>query len=503
VTARRRRVWLIGAGVFAASATLGILHSDYAWDGTWVLQVVARLHAGDVLYRDVFAGVPPLTFAIGYAATAIAGVEMAVLKVLIAVTLAVSWLACARLLRRVTASDRFDVPLAIAMIALAQPEIASFYQPLANMFLLLTIDAASASVMESGPHARRHGWLAGVWCGLAFLAKHTIGAIAGVAALAVLIAFRSRVSDQFLGRIVALAIGATAVIAAGLMPIAMTGGWPHFVDYAFLGKTTYLSVANVSYTEEYVAFLTSLAMGEPGWAVSVAKTSAMVVPALAVFAVVLLRRQRQLRDALVIGVVAALAEAAGLYPRADVAHVIPVVPGLLVVILIGWDHVRQRSVRVGSWLRMAATLAIACNLIVRFGAAGAALADDDRAFSELPHLRGILMPRAAIALTADAANKLRDAAGGKPLFLLSPNAGFHYLTSGVSNPTPFDYPLKPAFGRAGMADTIARLESGELTQVCLKPVKGLMAPDALQHYVETQMVPGADLGVCTLYRRRL
>ena len=491
--ARRRRAWLAGGAVFAASAALGILHSDYQWDGTWVLQVIARMHAGDVLYRDVFAGVPPLTFAVGYAATSIAGVELVVLKVLVAAALAISWFAGARMLRRLTASSRFDGPLAIAMVACAQPEVASLYQPLANMFLLLTIDAATG-------HGKRAPWFAGLWCGLAVLAKHTVGAYAGAAAVVILVSSIDKNAQLRIRAAVEFGLVAILCIALGCVPIVFSGGWLRFIDYAFLAKGTYLSVAGVPYVEELVSFSRLLVSGGT---VFFAKNVALFVPIIGAIAAIVLARHRQSQRPLFIaGGALALAEIAGLFPRADIAHVIPVVPGLLVVCLLAWHALTSFDSRRLAMVRGTAAVIVGAVVVIRFAAAGAALASSDRAFSDLPHLRGILMPRAHMTETAETAIKLRDAAAGAPLFLLVPNAGYFYLTSGIPNPTPFDYPLKPAFGSSGEADTIARIARGEIAQLCMKRVDGLMAPDALQRFVETEMKPAADLGPCVLHRRR-
>ena len=112
------------------------------------------------------------------------------------------------------------------------------------------------------------------------------------------------------------------------------------------------------------------------------------------------------------------------------------------------------------------------------------------------------MSRTHIEKTEREAASLRAAAAGTPLFLLVPNAGFYYLTSGVTNPTPFDYPLKSAFGAGGMTETIDRFRRGELLQLCMRRAAGLMAPDALQQYVETEMIATEDVGACVIYRRK-
>jgi hypothetical protein len=378
------------------------------------------------------------------------------------------------------------------------------------MFLLLTIDAASAASDDPERGGRRL-WIAGLWCGLAFLSKQTIGVYAGFAAVVIIHrpsfivdrAGRWTLNHRGVRAIAAIGLGAAVVIALGLAPVVFTGGWMRFVDYAFLGKGTYVSVAGVPYFDELRAFGMSIASGTRGSAVYFAKNLALIVPAVAaVAAVVLFLYRRSRRPVFVAGMAIAVTEFAGLFPRADVAHVIPLVPGLLVVALLAWHLVTTEWARPLVSLRAIATVVIAAAVAIRFAAAGAALASPDREISRLPHFRGLVMPRAHIAKAGEETARLHDAAAGAPLFLLVPNAGFYYLTAGVTNPTPFDYPLKPAFGRTGMPDTIARFERGELSQLCMKRAAGFMAPDMLQDYVDARMTAADDLGVCVLYRRK-
>ena len=56
--------------------------------------------------------------------------------------------------------------------------------------------------------------------------------------------------------------------------------------------------------------------------------------------------------------------------------------------------------------------------------------------------------------------------------LLLPNASLLYLTSGVENPTPHDYPLLTAIRRDGQLETIEQLQSGALRRVCLGSFDG-------------------------------
>jgi hypothetical protein len=283
----------------------------------------------------------------------------------------------------------------------------------------------------------------------------------------------------------------------------VSGGWQRFLDYAFLNKGTYLRVAGVSYPEELWEYLALLGLG-PGNPLAVVQRQPLVLPILLVpaLAIVVVGRQR-LRGGAALPIALALAEAASLQPRPDLEHVVPAVPGMLVVMLAAWH--------VGAWrltptwrrsLAAACMLAIAAALAVRLGASATALAGDSRDWSHLPHLRGVLMYREQLAELDARARALRAAAPSGRLFLLLPDASLYYLISGLENPTPFDYPLVTAFGRTGEAEMVDSLAAGRLGQVCMRPIEGSMAPARLQDAVRLHLRPKANLAVCTLYGPR-
>ena len=99
-------------------------------------------------------------------------------------------------------------------------------------------------------------------------------------------------------------------------------------------------------------------------------------------------------------------------------------------------------------------------------------------------------------------NSLRQAIrdGHRP-YLITMNAGFYYLTTGLVNPTAFDYPAASAFGRHGESQLIGALRRREIPEACLDTeYEGIfLAPRVLPPFVRREMHPLADLGACTLY----
>jgi hypothetical protein len=516
---RAKAASAIGAGVLALAAALfTTTHGDVGWDGMWMLQVIARVRGGDVLYRDVFCGVPPLTVHLGRAATAVFGIELFALRVLLVAIVVASYLVAADLLARLAGSRRYDLALVPMMFAWGLPANVPLYQPLANLFLLAAVDATmvwSCRVAEGRPSAR---WLlaAGAAAGFSFSAKQTlgalaIGAVAGVSGF-VIARRRTAVASSLASSWLTAGLGFSAVVAAALIPVAASGGWEKFLDYGFLNKGTYVRVARVPYLEELAAFVASLRPGPAFDLLWIVKRQALLLPpaVVASMAAAWRVRARQPLAATVVAVVAAT-EMATLFPRADIDHVIPAVPGFLVVILFAWhawtgphtdSSVPGNVGTLRRWSSLAGTAVVAVVLAAcaaRLSASGVALVSAGRTWSSLPHLRHVLIPRTREAELSAHAAALREEARGGSLFLLVPNAGLYYLVSGVKNPTPFDYPLGTAFGRTGEDELSDAVASGRVRRLCMTPVEGTMAPERLQRAVLAGLQRRADLGPCTLY----
>ena len=89
------------------------------------------------------------------------------------------------------------------------------------------------------------------------------------------------------------------------------------------------------------------------------------------------------------------------------------------------------------------------------------------------------------------------------MLLLTPDAGFRYLTSGLRNPTAFDFPFVTTFGTDGQRRVIDALAAGRIKRVCVAADWFGFEPTQLVGYIRRTMQPGADLGLCRLYGARL
>ena len=95
------------------------------------------------------------------------------------------------------------------------------------------------------------------------------------------------------------------------------------------------------------------------------------------------------------------------------------------------------------------------------------------------------------------------------MFVLLPGASLAYLTSGVRNPTPYDYPLATTFGQDGEDDVVAAARSGRLRRACIAPPRsqewvGLepLRPTQLESRLRRAMARERDLSFCVVFRAR-
>ena len=239
--------------VLAAGGMLALGRSILGADEAWFLQVVHRVTSGEVLYRDVFLGVTPLSV---YLLAPLAWVwrsEVWLVRAALVACVAASALLCSVIARRLGSDREFSPLLGAALLLLAFPVPVAPYSPLATFFLL----AALAAVLrwdENRDENPARSWqalvLAGVACGMGFASKQNIGLYAFGAALLIVLSSRMRPGEG--ARRAQLALVSTSFLlsaAVPLVPVWWSGALPEFLDYGFLNKGTYLRRAGVSYFE--------------------------------------------------------------------------------------------------------------------------------------------------------------------------------------------------------------------------------------------------------------
>jgi hypothetical protein len=509
MTCRRTAILAHAAG-FGGLFALGLAYSIGSfdrYDEAWFLAVVARLREGDVLYRDVWYGSGPLPAYLTEAVTWLVGVDIIAVKLVVVAALAAGamlvWVIAGRL-----GIGPLPRLLVVAGMAYFSPAIPlSAYGPLTVPFILATLLAALVWQERQEPTARAVAALAGgAASGLAFSSKQNTGVYA-LAALVAVFAVNERRGIRRLVRPTGLAIAGFVMTAfLAVLPALLTGGLGTYLRRGFTGKTTYLQYSSLSYSNALHSYARSLTDVHTEAAAEAAYWgSSILLPLLAGIALLAIAAARWRLDVRAIPLVAfALVSTASLYPLGDAPHVVHTAGPLLLLCAYALHLWLPRTPRriepvlvaaIAAWVGVAIFLTIARP----FRLALSPRAD----ISSLPHIHGTFVEVAQEAMYKHQAEALAAAARRLrgPLFLLTPDAGFRYLTSGLRNPTAYDYPIVTTFGPNGQARVQGLLASGRIRSVCYGWWTAGLLPTQLITYVRSSMTRGPDLGPCTLYTR--
>jgi hypothetical protein len=490
---------LTTAGVFAFMFALGLGFSVRLlnpWDESWFVQVLARMRAGDVLYRDISYGAGPLPAYASEAMTYLTGVDVLAVKLIVvlvfAATALLSWLIAEELEFGVVGR----MLLVGALVYFAPPLQQPPYAPLATTFLLATLLA----VLRARAGTTRKALVLASFSGgaaaaLAFASKQDVGVYA-LLALVITFALERRLRSCL------LALSSFGLVVGSMVGLLwLSGGLARYVDYGFTGKGAYVHArvpfgVGMEGVVQAVRDVHSAASAEAAyWALG------FFLPCLALAGVAALLLGARRRVPRILPVVAfGAAGAATLFPRFDVLHVAYTAPVFLIVVAYA-IHVWRA--RVPSFLLVAAVAWIGLAVLLTATLPLRLARSPSTNLSTLPHLRGTFIQEDDLTGWERDATRLRVAARGHlEVLLLVPDAGFRYLTTGLRNPTPFDFPFVTTFGRNGQQRVVHSLASGEIGQVCLGRNWFGLEPTKLVRYVRTKMRVRSQLGFCTLYVRR-
>jgi hypothetical protein len=455
---------------------------DLFRDDVWILRVVDRILSGDVLYRDVSFGVPPLSAYAMAALAAVFGSELLVVRAVVAIAfcLALWWsLQSARLL-----GADLSAAVAAGLVAVAIPSSSSGYSMLAAAFMTGCF-ACALRWQNSG--LLRGAAAAGAFAGLALASKHTIGALS-FAALAVSIA-AARFGRR--ERVRALSWSAAACAASALVwliPVAASGGLPKFIEYGFTGKGAYLSRGGMSY-------LANLGLRQD--VAEYLRAPVFLLPAVLFFlARIWLRAVPAEKPRAAAAFAFCLAAFAGVYPRADWWHLQTQLP----ILAAGLAYALRGRWPAPSRVRTALALFLAAVAAAALAKPYAVAALSGYEFAALPHFSGILLPPGSAQAIRSAGASLRAAVPSGDVFLLMAGGSVFYLTGSAQNPTPFDYPYATTMGLRGEDELISAIDAGRLRYVCLGPGLEWLMPARLIRHVQSAMTAGPGPGFCVLYR---
>lgn len=474
-------------------------------DEAWFLQVLRRLYEGETLYRDVFFGVPPLSVFVSIPLVWLFGPEILVLKLVLAISYAslllLGWwglglLGVGRWLRLTCVALSF---------VLAPPFPGSPYHVMSMAFFAGSMVAFIARFQ--GRQDPRVPWdtLAGFSAGLAFLAKHNVGALA--LAATVLAGFLTLPQPRRAVVRGAIAFGVTSLF--GLVPVVLQRAGKECLEYLVLAKGHYVRQAALPYFTSLSTAIEKVgqALGSLNWQslVPLGQLFALALPLVVAVGWVLLlvcKRRSSCRLELALGAFF-LAAWMAIYPRFDVYHVVASLPvflwGAVITVHAVQSHVASSLTRGQNWallLRGVVALALLVSVVRPF----LGLSRGEVVLTFRPHFRGALLPVAWEQKIQLQGPLLQARAAESPGFLVSPFAGFWYLAARFRNPSPFDYPMSTAFGQEGQEQVIRALETGSIQWVCWERGTWPLRPQRLEAYVIGTWHPGEDLGACQVYR---
>ena len=497
----------LAAAVFLLAGARSLADGFGLGDESWFLQVVSRLRSGDVLYRDVFFGSTPLSMYVTTGLTFLTGVEVIAVKIVTNACFAVTTVLTGRLARQAGLSPLMSWLLMGAVFVWGRPYANPPYTPMATMFFVATLSASLAGAGDDSRGARSWTtWLGvGSLAGLSFASKQNIGLLALVTVFGVLAGMgraETRLGPPPSRRQAGLSVAAGFAVttAAVLAPVLASGGLAGLWEYGFAAKGAYVRVGGVSFLDSVRGWLESVSQVPTTMGLAEGLHGIVVVLPIAVLAAVIAAARQLDRRGWMLVIFAAAATATA-FPRWDRFHMAYAVPTHLLA--LSYAVSRHELISQHAGLRRLATAAVLTLVLVVAVQPLVIVAREHRRPASLPFFRGVMMPPAEEARLAAAARRLRNAAAGRPVFILSTDAGFWYLSSDVDNPTPFDIPVATAVGSSGATWLRTELAHGGIDQVRLdNGPPNRLTLDAVRSFARDHFEPGPDIGPCTIFMAR-
>lgn len=472
----------------------------------WFLQVVNRVVSGDRIYKDVAYGAGPLPVFIVAALTALLGVNVCVLKFAVACAYAVCLYLGCQLLRMAGIPPVVQFCYVGLTLAVAPTPLSPGYQVMAAAFSMGAIVVVAAGY--------RKGWnpvavatLAGLQAGLATACKQNVGAYALVAILGLIVVWakpaRRAVRERL--SLAAVTLGAwAAAMGVVLAPVLLRGAAGEMLEFTVANKGVYLREARIPLKAGLAEFGKALVETRSLQAIPdlFEKSAFLFVPLslLALAAGVLARKGSGGRTGAAIAVVSLVA-LMSVFPRADLIHVQYAMPGLLAALFWGvYSVVRSRPFLTISsavcWYGGAGCVACVAALALTMPALG--LVNGELCVWRAPGFEGPLVPHRQAKRLEKCREWLRDKTQGQRAFILSPRAGFWYVTTGLRNPTRYDFPNTTELSRRGTDEVMAYIGNTRAT-VIVEPVASPLFPRHVEAEVRRRLRSAGRCGSLELF----
>lgn len=516
VSAKGRYSLLAGLGIVIVGSLLIEISRLNTWDEAWFLQAATRLSRGEALYREVFFPTTPLAAYAGSGVVALFGSELVVLKVAGVACIAATFLLVFRVAEQLRTP--FSPVVLGAAVLLVELPYTFGYTIAATMLLVATLAALLAwHARFAAGRSSRLRWLVltGALAGATMATKHNVGVLVGAASaisVVVILQQTGRASArESLASLAAVTVPMAIVPLAVMVPVLLSGGLHAAFDYTVASKFGYLEHSAMSYGTGFGYSLGALLPDERFSAGTVlaglqaGRPWVYLLPPAAALAVgwAWWRRREAFRGNGIPLVSFTMAAAATIYPLAEQSHLTVTAPLFLVAVA----HFARATVprAAGSLLglgcvALAGVLMVTAPLLwARWGNRVATTA----------HVRGVVMAPGAERQLIDSAHQIRAATGGRAVFYLLPEAGLYYLLTDSANPTPYDFPMRTAFGTEGTRVVREMLDRGEIQDVCLDRSWGLpgplpgpfpaLQPVELATHIRTDLTYVITLAACDLY----
>jgi hypothetical protein len=514
-----RRGWILGAVLlFTYGIYTGLTSGRIANGEAWFLQAMRRLAGGEVLYKDIFFNVPPLSAYLTSSLINIFGAELLLIKLLASGCFTATGLFLLLILKKLGLGK---TPRALALLAYLAytpsrlTAVGSLYSPLAYMLLLATflmilswLPVGLGMLESADPGGRRRLLALGILCGLTFVTKHNIGVYVflGVSlwVVAYSVTIRQKPRDLLIFTLPILTgfVGTSLLI---LIPTVLTGGFERFLEYGFLNRANYIQAAQISYASQ-VTKLLRLVNNLRDWKdllLTYWQTQFLLPPvAFGVLFVAWFRSKSHLRRMATLLILFNIISFVGAFPRFDRAHIIPTLP--MTLVSIAWGISQFQTVikpRLVSLIYSLCILWLSLGIIALIIRPIRWIARGTHIVSSLPHFRAQLLPKTIVQDYEAVVDKIHTTTRGAPLFFLTPSASTLYLLTDRPNLTPYDYPLVTAFGSDGQEQVIKQVQNGEISWVCFSTLaKRPLNPRLLEEFVQRHMLPVQGTQICMLYR---